>query len=142
MLQSEAANRSGAIKAPTNPKFRYQIKPTRALLFRFSALTFNAHLIHLDKDYTRDVEGYRNLLVHGPLTLTLLLTALCHHLHGTGLTISDIDYKNLAPLYVEEELAICGKPKPTRDNAWDVWIEAGDGGAAVRGTAHVGGVAV
>lgn len=132
---------SKTIKSPTNPKFRYQIKPTRALLFRFSALTFNAHSIHLDKDYTRDVEGYRNLLVHGPLTLTLLLTALRHHLHGTGLTISDIDYKNLAPLYVEEELTICGKPKPTRDNAWDVWIEAKDGGAAVRGTAHVGGVA-
>jgi hydroxyacyl-ACP dehydratase HTD2-like protein with hotdog domain len=112
--------------------------PTKALLFRFSALTFNAHLIHLDKSYTQDVEGYRNLLVHGPLTLTLLLTAFRRHLDGNGVTIKEIDYKNLAPVYVDEELAICGKPKSTKDdNAWDVWIEGRDGGLAVRGTIRV-----
>ncbi|KAL4787775.1 hypothetical protein BJX76DRAFT_317620 [Aspergillus varians] len=128
---------SRIVKSPTNPEFRYQIKPTKALLFRFSALTFNAHLIHLDNGYTRDVEGYRNLLVHGPLTLTLLLTALRHHLYGKGLAIRDIDYKNLTPLYVEEEFTICGKPKLTRDATWEVWIEGKDGGVAVRGTVHV-----
>ncbi|KAL4996264.1 hypothetical protein BDV10DRAFT_187352 [Aspergillus recurvatus] len=128
------------IKSPPDPIFRYQMKPTRALLFRFSALTFNAHSIHLDKGYTSDVEGYRNLLVHGPLTLTLLLTALRRHVHGKGIAVSDITYKNIAPLFVEEELAICGKPKPTGDGSWDVWIEGKDGGTAVRGTARVGSV--
>jgi 3-methylfumaryl-CoA hydratase len=43
------------------------------LLFRFSALTFNAHRIHYDRDYARDVEGYAGLVVHGPLLATLLL---------------------------------------------------------------------
>lgn len=43
------------------------------LLFRFSALTFNAHRIHYDRDYARDVEGYPGLVVHGPLTAHLLL---------------------------------------------------------------------
>ena len=38
-----------------------------ALLFRFSALTYNAHRIHYDRDYCRDVEGYPGLLTHGPL---------------------------------------------------------------------------
>ncbi|KAL2823972.1 hypothetical protein BDW59DRAFT_147979 [Aspergillus cavernicola] len=135
--KAEFCQASRAIKCPTDAEFRYQLKPTKALLFRFSALTFNAHLIHLDKDYTRNVEGYRNLLVHGPLTLTLLLTALRHHLEGKGLAIRDIEYKNLAPVYVEEELTICGKPKPTQDDAWDVWIEGKDGGLAVRGTVHL-----
>ncbi|KAL3489452.1 HotDog domain-containing protein [Aspergillus germanicus] len=126
---------SRIIKSPTDPEFRYRILPTKALLFRFSALTFNAHLIHLDKSYTQDVEGYRNLLVHGPLTLALLLTAFRRHLDGNGVTIREIDYKNLAPVYVDEELAICGKPKSTKDaNAWDVWVEGRDGGLAVRGT--------
>lgn len=37
------------------------------LLFRFSALTYNGHRIHYDRDYVRDVEGYPGLLVHGPL---------------------------------------------------------------------------
>ncbi len=41
------------------------ISPT--LLFRFSALTYNAHRIHYDRDYCRDVEGYPGLLTHGPL---------------------------------------------------------------------------
>ncbi|KAL3431557.1 hypothetical protein BDV09DRAFT_176124 [Aspergillus tetrazonus] len=128
------------IKSPADPIFRYQMKPTRALLFRFSALTFNAHSIHLDRSYTSDVEGYRDLLVHGPLTLTLLLTALRHHLHGRGFSISDITYKNHAPLFVEEDMAICGKPKSTGDGSWDVWIEGKDGGTSVRGTARVGSV--
>ncbi|KAL3481869.1 hypothetical protein BJX99DRAFT_132516 [Aspergillus californicus] len=129
-----------SVKSPTNPKFRYQIKLSKALLFRFSALTFNAHLIHLDKDYTRNAEGYRNLLVHGPLTLTLLLTALRHHLEGKGLSIRDIEYKNLAPVHVEEELTICGKLKLNDHSAWDVWIEGRGGGLAVRGTVHLGHV--
>jgi 3-methylfumaryl-CoA hydratase len=43
------------------------------LLFRYSALTFNAHRIHYDRDYARDVEGYAGLVVHGPLIATLLV---------------------------------------------------------------------
>ncbi|KAL4942852.1 hypothetical protein BDV06DRAFT_155629 [Aspergillus oleicola] len=128
---------SRTIKSPGSPEFRYQITPKKALLFRFSALTFNAHLIHLDQAYARDVEGYRNLLVHGPLTLTLLLTALRHNLYGKHLALRSIDYKNLAPVYVDEQLSICGRPKPSRDNIWDVWIENSDGGLAVRSTVHL-----
>lgn len=45
---------------------------TPVMLFRFSALTFNAHRIHYDEIYTRDVEGYAERVVHGPLLATLL----------------------------------------------------------------------
>ncbi|KAL2848465.1 hypothetical protein BJY01DRAFT_233907 [Aspergillus pseudoustus] len=77
---------------------------------------------------SRTIKCYRNLLVHGPLTLTLLLTALRLHLDGKGVTFSGIDYKNLAPVYVDEQLTICGKPKSTEiDDVWDVWIEGRDG---------------
>lgn len=96
-------------------------------------MTFNAHSIHLDKEYTQNQEGYRNLLVHGPLTLTLLLSVLQRHLDGLGLRVDHIEYKNLAPLFVEEQLTVCGKPK-NEDGTWDVWIEGPDGGLAVRGT--------
>ena len=47
--------------------------PDQTLLFRYSALTFNSHRIHYDLPYARDVERYRGLVVHGPLTATLLL---------------------------------------------------------------------
>lgn len=49
------------------------IIPTTPMLFRFSALTYNAHKIHYDREYTREVEGYPGLLVHGPLLATLLM---------------------------------------------------------------------
>lgn len=49
------------------------LTPSEALLFRFSALTFNTHRIHYDAPYAREVEGYQGLVVHGPLTATLLL---------------------------------------------------------------------
>ena len=45
------------------------------LLFRYSALTFNGHRIHYDQDYARGVEGYDNLVVHGPLLAQLLMLA-------------------------------------------------------------------
>ena len=44
-----------------------EIPVSPALLFRFSALTYNAHRIHYDRDFARDVEGYPGLLTHGPL---------------------------------------------------------------------------
>ena len=42
-------------------------------LFRYSALTFNSHRIHYDAPYARDVEGYKRVVIHGPLQATLLL---------------------------------------------------------------------
>jgi acyl dehydratase len=122
-------------KGPANPEFSHTILPSRALLFRFSALTFNAHSIHLDRSYARDVEGYDDVLVHGPLTLTLILTVVQRHLSKLGKTISGIEYRNLAPLIVEQPLRICAKPKEVGKGAsWEVWVERGDGGLAVRGT--------
>lgn len=49
------------------------IAPTPPLLFRYSALTFNSHRIHYDLAYATGDEGYRGLVVHGPLTASLLL---------------------------------------------------------------------
>lgn len=49
------------------------IVPEPPLLFRYSALTFNSHRIHYDLPYATGVEGYRGLVVHGPLMATLLL---------------------------------------------------------------------
>lgn len=44
-----------------------------ATLFRFSALTFNGHRIHYDKPWAIDVEGHRNVVVHGPMNLIAML---------------------------------------------------------------------
>ena len=127
---------------PTHtPDFSHTLVPTAALLFRFSALTFNAHAIHLDKQYCRDIEGHRNLLVHGPLSLVLMLQFLDERLRKAGgksgrEEINSVVYRNLAPLYAEEELKVCIKRKQKCEisGSWDVWIEGRDGGYAVKGT--------
>lgn len=48
---------------------------TAPLLFRYSALTYNGHRIHYDRDYARDVEGYPGLVTHGPLQACLMAEA-------------------------------------------------------------------
>jgi 3-methylfumaryl-CoA hydratase len=62
--------------------FARTVVPDPVLLFRFSALTFNGHRIHYDRDYARDVEGYAGLVVHGPLQAVLLMDLFARSLPG------------------------------------------------------------
>jgi hydroxyacyl-ACP dehydratase HTD2-like protein with hotdog domain len=138
-----------ALKPPPNPSFIFPLTPTPALLFRFSALTFNAHAIHIDPEYTRNVYGLPKLLVHGPLCLILMLESLNRTIRGTERTwITEITYRNFRPVFVGEELRVCGKMKisdrrqgrSSEIQDWEIWIEIGDGenaALAVRGTASV-----
>lgn len=59
--------------AADGPAAHRVVRPEPPLLFRYSALTFNSHRIHYDLSYARGAEGYRGLVVHGPLMATLLL---------------------------------------------------------------------
>ncbi|KAL8908434.1 MAG: hypothetical protein Q9171_005453 [Xanthocarpia ochracea] len=125
------------IKYPHEPDARHKFIPSPALLFRFSALTFNAHAIHLDKRYCQEIEGYRNLLVHGPLSVVLMLQFLTEHMlyrHRVGKSrdrvITYVAYRNLAPLYAEEEMALCIRQKD--EHLWETWIEGPEGGLAAR----------
>jgi 3-methylfumaryl-CoA hydratase len=59
--------------APAAVAWRRRIVPDPILLFRYSALTFNSHRIHYDRRWAMEVEGYPGLVVHGPLTSTLLI---------------------------------------------------------------------
>lgn len=63
----------GVLRALNLYAHQRTITPDEALLFRFSALTFNTHRIHYDAPYATGIEGYRGIVVHGPLTATLLL---------------------------------------------------------------------
>ena len=63
-------------QAQHDAPWQRQIVPDDVLLFRYSALTFNGHRIHYDRQYATQVEGYPGLIVHGPLIATLLLDLL------------------------------------------------------------------
>lgn len=73
-----------------------RIVPDTRLLFRFSALTFNAHRIHYDRPYARDEEGYPGLVVHGPLIAVLLADLVRRH---DPRPIAGFSFKGLAPLF-------------------------------------------
>ena len=121
--------------------FHHVATPDEKLLFRYSALMYNAHSIHLDPSYCREVEGHRGMLVHGPLSFTFLIALLDNTLQneGKGERIRSIDYRNLSPLYCHEPIRFCGRrlkdgASAASSNRWDVWAETPEGGVAVKGT--------
>jgi 3-methylfumaryl-CoA hydratase len=78
------------------------LSPSEPLLFRYSALTFNTHRIHYDLAYATGEEGYRGLIVHGPLIATLLLDLAGQQLGGNRL--SHFAFRGISPGVCGEEL--------------------------------------
>lgn len=99
------APRASATRA--DEQFVRAVKPDPVLLFRYSALTFNGHRIHYDREYARDVEGYPGLVVHAPLLATLL-AGLARE-SWPGAQLHTFEFKAQAPLYDLNEFAICGR---------------------------------
>lgn len=83
-------------KDPLGPAVR-TVHPSPVMLFRYSALTFNGHRIHYDRDYCRDVEGYPGLVFHGPLTATLLAKLACET--NPDKRLKSFAFKAHAPLF-------------------------------------------
>lgn len=108
------------------------VAPDPRLLFRFSALTFNAHRIHYDRDYARDVEGYPGLVVHGPLT-AMLLAELAQR--SSGRPLAAFSFRGLAPLFDLAPIRLVG----TRDgDAVKLEAQRSDGQVALAATAELG----
>ncbi|KAF4990202.1 hypothetical protein FGRMN_8623 [Fusarium graminum] len=81
-------------------------------LFRFSALTFNGHMIHYNQDWTQNVEGHPGVVVHGPLNLINLLD-YWRDMHGNDRIPKGITYRALSPLYAGQIYNI--RTSSTRD---------------------------
>jgi 3-methylfumaryl-CoA hydratase len=97
----------GAPRRPIpNPINTFTYTPSSPLLFRYSALTFNGHKIHYDRDWVRDVEGHPDLVVHGPLTSTLLTELAATIASDKGRTLERFDYRATSPMYVDREVRL------------------------------------
>ncbi len=110
-------------KRPDNPKIDLEpydwckhISPDPVLLFRYSALTFNGHRIHYDREYCQLEEGYPGLIFHGPLTATLLLELLRERLPNAE--IKEFQFKALQPLFDHLPLSIHGRLEGDRVLLW------------------------
>ncbi len=87
-----------------------EIAISPVVLFRFSALTYNAHRIHYDRDFCRDVEGYPGLLTHGPLQAMAMAEAARAAVDGAG-DVS-FSYRLVSPLFDHQGLFVSAVPAP------------------------------
>jgi 3-methylfumaryl-CoA hydratase len=83
------------------------LTPSEAQLFRYSALTFNSHRIHYDRPYAVEAEHYSGLVVHGPLTATLLLDLAAQALAANQL--KHFAFRGQSPAFAGEPIHLAGK---------------------------------
>ena len=88
--------------------WRESVAVDPVLLFRFSALTFNAHRIHYDRVYASDVERYPGLVVHGPLQAILLFDAACRH--APERSPARFEFRGVRPMFDDGPLTLAGRP--------------------------------
>ncbi|MEV0276555.1 CoA transferase [Streptomyces sp. NPDC050610] len=103
--EPSAAAEPGAPVAASPDEWAIDVSPV--LLFRFSALTYNAHRIHYDRDYCRDVEGYPGLLTHGPLQAI----AMAEKARAGGVSGRvSFDYRLTSPLFDDQGMVVGAAP--------------------------------
>jgi 3-methylfumaryl-CoA hydratase len=107
--------------APNDTPWRRRVTADPVLLFRYSALTFNSHRIHYDRPWAMEVEGYPGLVVHGPLTTTLLVDFArdCY----PGRRIVAYATQARAPLFDTAPLELRGRPTDRGCECWAVTPE-------------------
>jgi len=120
--------------APHDAKWERTIRPDNVLLFRYSALTFNAHRIHYDYRYATEIEGYPGLVVHGPLIATLLLDLVSCQM--SEFNIAQFQFRAASALFNTAPFWVCGKPEAD-GRTISLWARDDSGGLATTATATV-----
>ncbi len=115
--------------APPAAQHRESHLADPVLLFRYSALTFNGHRIHYDRDYVTKVEGYPGLIVHGPMQAALLVE-FAARLKGAAPTT--FAYRGVQPLFDGAEFSVNANAV---DDKLELWTANTDGVPTMKGTA-------
>ncbi len=123
---------AGTVKAPPPPVAQHRETHVSdpVLLFRYSALTFNGHRIHYDRDYVTKVEGYPGLIFHGPLQAAFIVE-LAAKLHG-GVPPKKFVYRGVQPLFEGSEFSINAN---TTADGMELWTANAEGQPTMKGTA-------
>lgn len=99
--------------APSDPLERFDddwdVATSSTLLFRFSALTYNGHRIHYDREYAQTVEGYPGLVVHGPIQ-ALLMAQHARHRLGDPRPGDEFEYRLVSHVFDDEGIVIQALP--------------------------------
>lgn len=111
---------------PMEARWRREIEPGEVMLFRYSGLTFNGHRIHYDRPYVTGEEGYDGLIVHGPLTATLLLDLVARE--APEAEISGVRFRAVRPVFAGRPLVLEAAPADGGVAAWALY----EGSVAMR----------
>ena len=117
----------------SEPQFTRKMTPDPILLFRFSALTYNAHRIHYDREYAVNEELYPALVVHGPLLATLLLNLAYENLPNAR--IETFSFRAVRPTFDSHPITLCGRRS---GNELLLWSEDHEGYCCMRAEATIG----
>ncbi|HYW62660.1 MAG TPA: MaoC family dehydratase N-terminal domain-containing protein [Bradyrhizobium sp.] len=115
---------------PPSAKHREAHMADEVLLFRYSALTFNGHRIHYDRDYVTNIEGYPDLIFHGPMQAASLVE-FAAKLHG-GAAPKKFSYRGVQPLFAPGEFSVNANET---DGGLELWTANADGVPTMKGTA-------
>ncbi|GAB4347363.1 MAG: MaoC family dehydratase N-terminal domain-containing protein [Oricola sp.] len=118
--------------APDGAEWTELVVPDPVLLFRYSALTSNGHRIHYDQPYAQKEEGYRDLVVHGPLISTLLQGLACRCRPGERLRT--FEFRGMAPLFVDRSFHV-EAAREGDSNGLSLWARGPEGEMAMKANA-------
>jgi 3-methylfumaryl-CoA hydratase len=112
-LATQLPTSPGEDQAARGAQGEWAIEVTPTLLFRFSALTYNAHRIHYDRDYARQVEGYPGLLTHGPLQAIAMAEAAraAGYRGGQDAGRLHFGYRLTSPLFDHQGMMVSAVPE-------------------------------
>jgi 3-methylfumaryl-CoA hydratase len=116
--------------APPPAQHRESHMADSVLLFRYSALTFNGHRIHYDRDYVTRVEGYPGLIFHGPMQAALLVE-FAAKLHG-GAAPKKFSYRGVQPLFEGSDFSVNANAAGA---GMELWTANSAGQPTMKGTA-------
>jgi 3-methylfumaryl-CoA hydratase len=125
---ASAASAKPAGPAPTAQHRETHMADT-VLLFRYSALTFNGHRIHYDRDYVTKVEGYPGLIFHGPMQAALLVEFAAKL---RGQVPKKFAYRGVQPLFEGSEFSVNANQT---DTGMELWTVNSQGQPTMKGTA-------
>ena len=125
---------SPPIAAQQVAAWQREIYPDAVLLFRYSALTFNGHRIHYDRQYVTEAEGYPGLIVHGPLIATLLVDLVRRH--APAAFIKRFEFKAVRPTFDLHPFRLNAQPSEDGRSV-RVWAQDHEGWLTMQGTVEL-----
>jgi 3-methylfumaryl-CoA hydratase len=122
------------VAAEQGAAWQREIYPDAVLLFRYSALTFNGHRIHYDRQYVTEAEGYPGLIVHGPLIATLLVDLVRRH--APAGFIKRFEFKAVRPTFDLHPFRLNAQPSEDGHSV-RVWAQDHEGWLTMQGTVEL-----